>query len=365
MPCRQRKKKAYFPSFDPMERRDLPTASPLTAMSSRGLHAIGSEIVGDHHGQSSGHPSIAHPGSLHGIAGARARGPASPAGAGTLQEQADVATSFLRLADSILENLSKFQPGSEADASQARQLIAQLTSISQTQPSAVVSAPQSDPLESLLSTFGPGDPFASLGVISPSALKPGDIIARCTPGLVSQTIELAGWSRYSHVALYIGHGMVIDAVGAGVHTRSLTELLSESNRASVLRVPGLTAAQAQAVIHAAEAHEGAAYNFTGLAALEAQKLAAVISHANEGLGGIIGVLSRAERLPSRLIDNGTFACSQLVRLAYMKAGITLSHANGLAPGDVIRLGMVGVLDEVGRLAVPSQATSSTTGAWLP
>ncbi|MFO0891147.1 MAG: hypothetical protein U0790_18630 [Isosphaeraceae bacterium] len=91
-------------------------------------------------------------------------------------------------------------------------------------------------------------------------------------------------------------------------------------------------------------------------------LAGVISHAGAGPGGIIGVLCRAERLPTRFVTNGKFGCSQLVRVAYLPAGITLSHANGLAPGDVVRLGMVGVLDEVGRLQIPAPATDPT-GVW--
>lgn len=291
---------------------------------------------------------------------------ASRGGPVGVEQQAAIAKTFLQLADPVLDALAKYGDGARSAATQVRQRLAEVSDQARSQPSAIVSASLDEPLGSLLDTFGPSDPFASLDVVATEALKPGDIILRCTNSLGSQAIELAHWSRYSHVALYIGDGQIIDAMPSGVHTRPLSEMLSDSSRASVLRLPDLSAAQARTLIRAAKAKEGAAYNFTGLVALEAQKLAAVISHAGEGLGGIIGVLSRAERLPARLIDNGTFACSQLVRYAYLKAGITLTNANGAAPGDFVRLGMVGVLDEVGRLEVPATTpATAVTGAWLP
>ena len=359
----KRRKTTYIPSMDAMERRELLSGATLTAIPGRGFHAIVSEFERHHLAPLAAHGQKAVPPSPRGHAGGLKAG--AKAGAVTLRQQADIAAAFLQLVDPVLQRLSNLDPGAEAAAGHVRQLIAQLTSLSQSQPASLVSAPQDDPLEFLLNTLGPGDPFASKGIVSQASLKPGDIIARCTAGLGSQALELAHWSRYSHVAIYIGHGQIIDAMPDGVHTRSLDSMLADSNRAAVLRVPGLTAAQAQNVIRAAKAREGAAYNFTALAALETQKVAAVLSHAHEGLGGIIGVLSRAERLPAFLVDNGTFACSQLVRYAFRKAGITLTHANGVTPGDIVRLGMVGVLDEVGRLEVPAQQATSTTGAWLP
>ncbi|MDG3007473.1 YiiX/YebB-like N1pC/P60 family cysteine hydrolase [Paludisphaera mucosa] len=359
-----RPKKTCKPSMDVMERRQLLSAAPLGAISWRDLHGLATEVDRAQRGPIQAQGSVARPRAPLGHGHLRSSRPGSGVGAGSIEQQADIANAILRIADPVLQDLAKSRPGADAAVTQVRQSLAQIVATSRAQPSAVVSAASDDVLDTLLDTFGPGDPFASLGVVSADALKPGDIIVRCTPGLTSQGIELAHWSRYSHVALYIGDGQIIDAVGAGVHTRSLADLLSESNRVGVLRVPDLSAAQARTAIRAAQAQEGDAYNFVGLAALEAQKLSAVIAHLSEGLPGVVGVLSRAERLPSSIIDNGTFACSQLVRYAFIKAGVTLSQANGLAPGDVVRLGMVGVLDEVGRLEIPAQ-TTTTAGAWLP
>lgn len=387
----KRPKKAYAPSIDAMERRQLLSNAPLGAMARRAAQPIEAEVARRRDAIPADAPDArprfeaiaaevarrrreaipadapdARPRFLSGQATLRASRPGSRGGVVTVEQQASIADTFLRLADPVLGALAKYGDGAQPAATQVRQRLSQLSDQAVAQPSALVSATQDDLLGSLLDTFGPGDPFASLGVVSTDSLKPGDIILRCTDSLGSQAIELAHWSRYSHVALYIGDGQIIDAMPNGVHTRPLSEMLSDSNRASVLRVPDLSPAQAQAAIRAAKAQEGAAYNFTGLVALEVQKAAAVIAHAGEGLGGIIGVLSRAERLPSSLIDNGTFACSQLVRYAFLKAGISLTQANGAAPGDFVRLGMAGVLDEVGRLEVPAKvSTAAATGAWLP
>ena len=272
-----------------------------------------------------------------------------------LQQAGDIALMALKLADAGLGKLSKGGLLSEPAAEQVRQTLADLVAQSATQASSVVSASLNDALESILATVGPGDPFASLPILSASSLKPGDIIVRCTPGLSSQLFEFALWTRYSHGALYIGEDKIIDATGKGVKIRELSELLRESNRVGVLRVPDLTEAQAQAAISAARSQEGAAYNYEGVVALLAQKLAALIAYTDEGIGGVINILSRTERLPDSLVNQGTYGCTQLVRFAFQKAGITLSHANGLNPGDVVRLGLVGDLNEVGRLPLSASA----------
>ena len=272
-----------------------------------------------------------------------------------LQQALDLTLITIQVADTGLENLSKGGLLSKSASEQVRQTLADLVAQSATQASSVVSAPLNDALESILTTVGPGDPFASLPILSTSNLELGDIIVRCTPGLSSQLFEFALWTRYSHGALYIGEDKIIDATGKGVKSRGLSELLSESNRVGVLRVPNLTEAQAQAAISAARSQEGAAYNYTGVTALIAQKLAALAAYTDEGIGGVINILSRTEWLPDSLVNQGTYGCTQLVRFAFQQAGITLSHANGLNPGDVVRLGLVGDLNEVGRLPFPASA----------
>jgi cell wall-associated NlpC family hydrolase len=223
----------------------------------------------------------------------------------------------------------------------------------ETQPDAVLSATQDERLESLLKEFGPSDPFASLPFLSVDELKPGDIILRRSSALSSQMTELMIWSPYTHSALYVGDGMIIDSTWEyGVKTRSLADLLDESIRVSVLRLQGLTSDQAEMVVLAAQSKESAEYNFENVKLLGAQKLDALTNVSRQSLGEMIGVLGRAEYLLDAT-DNGKFACSELIVFAFKAADITLSQASGFTPGDMVRLGQAGFLSEVGRLQVPA------------
>ena len=167
--------------------------------------------------------------------------------------------------------------------------------------------------------------------------------------------ELMIWSRYTHSALYTGNGMVIDSTWKyGVKTRSLADLLDESNRVGVLRIQGLTSDQADMVVSAAQSKESAEYNFENVKMLGVQKLDALTNISRQSLGDMIGILGRAEYLPLDATDNGKYACSELIVFAFKAVNITLSHANGFTPGDMIRLSQAGLISEVGRLQIPAK-----------
>ena len=197
--------------------------------------------------------------------------------------------------------------------------------------------------------------ISSLPFLSVDELKPGDIILRCSSALSSQMTELMIWSRYTHSALYIGNGMIIDSTWKhGVKTRSLADLLDESNRVGVLRIQGLTSDQADMVVSAAQSKESAEYNFENVKLLGEQKLDALTNISRQSLGDMIGILGRAEYLPLDATDNGKYACSELIVFAFKAVNITFSHANGFTPGDMIRLSQAGLISEVGRLQIPAK-----------
>ncbi|MGY6217832.1 YiiX/YebB-like N1pC/P60 family cysteine hydrolase [Methylolobus aquaticus] len=266
----------------------------------------------------------------------------------------DITRGLLQINRRVLWHLSRFLPASETSAiTTVRQHFSNLTRKLDTQPDAVLSATQDSRLESLLKKFGPDDPFASLPFLPESELKPGDIILRCSTALSSQMTELMIWSRYTHSALYLGNGMIIDATWQhGVKTRSLADFLQESNRVGVLRLQGLTSDQANQVISAAESKESSAYNFEAVRVLGVQKLDAFTHISPKYLSNIIGVLNRAEYLPQDVTGSGQYACSELISSAFKAINITLSQASGFTPGDMIRLSQAGFLSEVGRLQVP-------------
>jgi len=268
----------------------------------------------------------------------------------------DITSGLLQISEKVLQNLARFLPASETSTIHGvRQHFARLRDKLETEPDTVLSATQDERLESLLKKYGPGDPFSSLPFLSENELKPGDILLRCSPALSSQMTELMIWSRYTHSALYIGNGMIIDSTWQhGVKTRSLADFLNESNRVGVLRMEGLTPDQANQIIAAAQTKESAAYNFEGVKMLGVQKLDALTNMSRQYLGNMIGILGRAEHLPSDVTDNGKYACSELIVFAFKAVGITLSHANGFTPGDMVRLSQAGLFSAAGRLQVPEK-----------
>ncbi len=269
----------------------------------------------------------------------------------------DITRGLLQINERVLQNLSRFLPESEASTIAGVRLnFAQLMAKLDTQPDTVLSAVQDDQLEPLLTKFGPGDPFSSAQFLTVDALKPGDIILRCSSALSSQMTELMIWSRYTHSALYTGNGKIIDATWQhGAKTRGLDDFLREANgRVGVLRLPGLTADQARAVVSAAQAKESAQYNFEGVRVLGAQKLDALADISRQSLGDMIDILCRAEQLPPTATGNGKYACSELIAFAFKAINISLSHASGFTPGDMIRLSQAGFFAQVGRLRDTAQ-----------
>ncbi len=268
----------------------------------------------------------------------------------------DITRGLLQINARVLQNLSRFLPASEASTiSSVRQHFAQLTDKLDTEPDTVLAATQDEQLEALFKKYGPGDPFSSLPFLSVNELKPGDILLRCSSALSSQMTEVMIWSRYTHSALYIGNGMIIDSTWQhGVKIRSLADFLKESNRVGVLRLPGLTSDQATQVIAAAKSKVASAYNFEAVKLLGEQKLDALTHMSPQYLGNMMGILGRAEHLPSYTTDSGKYACSELIVFAFKAIHITLSDANGFTPGDMVRLSQAGFLSEVGRLQVPAK-----------
>jgi hypothetical protein len=268
----------------------------------------------------------------------------------------DITRGLLQINERVLLNLARFLPASETSTIvSVRKHFAQLLDKLATEPETVLAATQDEQLESLLKKYGPGDPFSSLQFLAVNELKPGDILVRCSLALASQMTEVMIWSRYTHSALYIGDGMVIDSTWeGGVKIRSLADLLDESSRVGVLRLPGLTSDQADQVIEAAKSKVASEYNFEGVKMLGVQKLDALTGMSQQSLGNIVGVLGKAEHLPAGATDNGKYACSELIVSAFKAINIPLSQASGFTPGDMIRLSQAGFLSAAGRLQVPAK-----------
>lgn len=167
-----------------------------------------------------------------------------------------------------------------------------------------------------------------------NALEIADIIVSTTTEAPSIAIRRIG-SPVSHVMLYVGGGMVVEAVGAGVVHRPLTEALAHSFVGVAFRHPNLTSQQGLIVRDYVGQRIGSAYDYD-----------LILAHAKFQLGRMI-----CEQLPEsqrqRCLNavgpvdigagrDGRFICSSLVAEAFASAGAPLLPipARATNPGDI-------------------------------
>ncbi|WP_404338218.1 papain-like cysteine protease family protein [Sphingomonas sp. MMS12-HWE2-04] len=194
-----------------------------------------------------------------------------------------------------------------------------------------------------------------------AALEIGDLIVSTTTEAPSIAIRRIG-SPVSHVMLYVGGGMVVEAIGEGVVHRTLSDALAHSYVGVAFRHPTLTAQQALVARDFVGQKIGVPYDYD-----------LIVAHAKFQLGRMV-----CDQLPESLRDrcrsivgpvdfgrgnDGRFICSSLVAEAFESAGVPLLPvpARSVNPGDValkanlIYLGHVkydppaGLLDRIGRL----------------
>jgi papain like cysteine protease AvrRpt2/permuted papain-like amidase YaeF/Yiix C92 family enzyme len=216
----------------------------------------------------------------------------------------------------------------------------------------------------VLATDIPLDPGNGGMSIGPDALEIGDIILSTTSATVSGLIRFATSSDVSHAMLYVGQGgQVIDATGAGVRLRPLTEALADATVAVAFRYPGLTDDQKGIIADKAAELIGRSYNYVGIVR-QAQfrvhsTLCNVLPDAQAGacrtfFGGVdLGRGSSTE-----------FFCSQLIVEAYQQAGVPLTETppSWSSPDDLAQLALrSGALAYVGHLKAPPY--SSRQSIW--
>jgi uncharacterized protein YycO len=183
-------------------------------------------------------------------------------------------------------------------------------------------------------------PASETAFVKPAALQPGDILLSSMPGFAAAGIELMTVAPVSHASLYIGDGEIVEAVRAGVGTRTLDEVMAEETLVLVMRYPGLSAAQAQSIREYALNQRGAGFNFVGVTlhipfsvTRRFCELPLVPSTVRDPCIRSMGVF---HRMASK---NGRFFCSQLVLQAYRHAGVQVTDADPriVSPADLLHM----------------------------
>jgi hypothetical protein len=173
------------------------------------------------------------------------------------------------------------------------------------------------------------NPFKNLEYLEVSKLKPGDIIISTESAAESWAIRKLTSSAYSHAALYIGKGQIIDATAKRVKVRPLAELMRDASRVGVIRVKNLTDAQQKATLKSAAAKVGRPYNYVALGLNGIAKLFGYVTMP------WVSVVADSY-LKGRLLAIGPgYFCSELVIRSFRSAGVSIAPTNGDTPGGII------------------------------
>lgn len=169
--------------------------------------------------------------------------------------------------------------------------------------------------------------------ITQANMQAADIIVSTGSGTVSAVIRTGSGSPYSHAALYVGEGKIIEAIGEGVVRQTLDSALSDDTLAVVYRRKGLTPAQANLVIRYVSAQVGKSYDYAGVAGASKYTTGGMLMRL---VSIPLGVLQDAGELLNTASPESSFFCSELVLRAFEQANapITFKPATASNPSDI-------------------------------
>jgi cell wall-associated NlpC family hydrolase len=154
-------------------------------------------------------------------------------------------------------------------------------------------------------------------------MKHGDLIFVRGTDTISRIIEWLTSSKYSHVAMYIGNGEVIEA--QRLRSVGLAPLSEYDGKYDVYTCPTLTDDQRKQIIEYARSMGGIKYDYLDIARL---------------------FLRCVFRLELPIDDPTRIICSELIVKAYSKAGIKLVQGRedyDVTPEDVAESKMLKML----------------------
>jgi len=169
----------------------------------------------------------------------------------------------------------------------------------------------------IVTGWNPLDPLShwKSKIISQKDLRIGDIMLTTGRSATSVIIGATTRSVYTHAALYIGNGRVVEAVGEGVREVSLEDYLKENGEAMIVRPQELSDSQQQKLVDFARSQVGKGYDKAGAIAsarFDWTKNALINSDPNRN----------------------SYYCSNLVTSAYKSIGKELFHSLEQTPGDL-------------------------------
>lgn len=193
--------------------------------------------------------------------------------------------------------------------------------------------------------------------IGESALEVGDIIVSTTEERVSEIIRGVSGSKVSHAALYVGDGLLVEAVASGVRLKTLVDALQDDLYAVALRHPDVSEYQGQLIRDFAGQQVDLNYDFRGIAMHALYRVSASVCDELEGAARTLCDKARWQ-VAFGNDDADRWYCSELVFSAYEAAGVPLGTKPAAStPGSLLQLDPP--LEYVGHLKTPVSALSGS------
>lgn len=169
--------------------------------------------------------------------------------------------------------------------------------------------------------------------ITSATMRAADIVVSTGTGASSALIRVGTLSSYSHAALYIGNGMVVEAIERGVVKQALVDALLDDVLAVVYRRKDLTATQATAVVNYVSKQVGKSYDYAGVVGASGFTPGGTVGRILWLPLGVVQGISAAGNI---MRPESSFFCSELVLRAFEKAAmpITFGPATLSNPGSI-------------------------------
>ena len=177
-------------------------------------------------------------------------------------------------------------------------------------------------------------------LIGGEALRPGDILLSAANGIPSIGIRLLTLAPVSHASLYVGDQQIVEAVGQGVRTRKLDEVIGEEAVVAVFRHPELRSEHGDAIRRFAMQNVGKPYDHVGIvlqAPFSLQRRLCELPLIPELVRN--ACLHGIATIQLGTASNDRFFCSQLVLESYRQAGLPLTQADPrwISPADIMHM----------------------------
>ena len=162
-----------------------------------------------------------------------------------------------------------------------------------------------------------------------------DILLSTTDAKVSGAIRFGTGSDYSHAAVYVGSGGMIEAVGNGVRFVTLDVGTADNSITHVYRRRNLTPQQADLVCQYARQQVGKDYDSKGAIGAGASTRRGIIIGSAISPAGTVA--ARQWAAENRRAPEVAFYCSELVAHAFRAAGAPLVMDAATVTPEQVRL----------------------------